>query len=249
MKTLIGFLIGTLLGLALVAAAVWYNPLDRGAIDVPIDNNERTLHLQYDSPLHGSIFYTNSGVEGLPRNPVTLKPLPFRAQRFAHVGVFTLSNRRGEPVAIGIKHLALAESTRLLPAIAPANSVWQVVVPGAGSFFVDSVENYWPFLHDVLLPAVAADDGRWRGRFEGDTTIGPKGTLEAVMTGATGLFRDRNGLAKERLQLDAFSTQAGEAASSAFATLTIVPDPVDVPAIADDATAGAVETVATPATP
>ncbi|MEM1263223.1 MAG: hypothetical protein AAGH76_12560 [Pseudomonadota bacterium] len=230
MKTVIGFLIGLAAGLALVVAAVWYNPLDRGAIDVPIDSNERTLHLQYDSPLHGSIFYTNSGVEGLPRNPVTEKPLPFRAQRFAHVGVFVLSNRRGEPVGVGVKHLALAESTRLLPAIAPVNSVWQVVVPGAGSFFVESEENYWPFLHDVLLPAVSADDGRWRGRFEGDTTIGPKGTLEAVMTGATGLFRDRTGVAKERLQLQTFSTQAGEVASSAFGTLTIVPDPLAAPA-------------------
>ncbi|MEO1036755.1 MAG: hypothetical protein AAFX44_14455 [Pseudomonadota bacterium] len=235
MKNLLVFLLGVVIGLAIVWAVIWYNPLDRGAIDVPIDVDERTLVLEYDSPISGSIYYVNSGLEKLPRNPASQDALFFPSQRGAHVSVHALKNRRGEPVALGIKHFALAEDTALLPARAHVNGAWQILIPGAGGFFIESQENYWPFLRAVLLPA-AFGNGNWQGRYESDSTIGPTGTFEAVMVGASGLFADRTGLAKETLAVTEFSLHAVGGPPTAFGTLTVVPedpqvevDPADDP--------------------
>lgn len=232
MRVVLVFLAGMLLGLALVVAALWFNPLDRGAIDVPIDPSERSLVLAYDSPISGSLYYANSGVEGVPGNPAIVDPLDYPAQRGAHVAVQPFMNQRGDVVGIGIKHFALAESSQLAPPRVTIASAWQVLIPGAGSFFVAQEENYWPFLQEVLIPA-ALGDGSWRGRYAGDTTIGPKGTLEGLMFGASGLFQGRTGVAKETLQLDRFSLLASGGPATAYATMLVVPDAVEV-APADD---------------
>ncbi len=233
MRRLIAFLFGLLLGVGVVLAGIWYNPLGRDAIDVPINVTDNALILNYDSPISGSVFYVNSGLERLPRNPGSQDALYYPTQRGANVSVHVLKNRRGEPVGLGIKYFALNEASRVLPTSLVADSSWQVAIPGAGSFFIESQENYWPFVRAVLLPA-ALGDGRWEGRFSADSTVGPKGTFEANFYGGSGVLAGRRGVASESFELERFSLRTTGEPATPFGVLTVVPEPLTVAAPADD---------------
>jgi len=67
--------------------------------------------------------------------------------------VTTLRSARGEVVGIGFKISSDSEQTSLINANAEVNSVWHVYLPGQGTFLIDQSENYWSYIHDIVIPA------------------------------------------------------------------------------------------------
>ncbi|MEM7278861.1 MAG: hypothetical protein AAF385_12120, partial [Pseudomonadota bacterium] len=206
MKALIGLLLGFVAGVVLVLAALYYAPFNSSNERVPIANEgPGILQLQTGSHLGGAVAYTNSGLERLPVSPANIEQLLYPANRGAHMAVHAMRNEQGEIVGLGVKMFAWSDESRLLFGKVLSNSVWNVMLPGTGSYFVAETENYWPFVKNVALPAWQASDTGWQGDFTEDTTVGPLGTTEGIMMGGNGVLRGQRGTAKESLSISDYA--------------------------------------------
>lgn len=228
MKTLIAFAVGIALGLAAAAGLVYLNPLYAQNDPVPINANaDWSLTISTDGHFGGALVHTHSESLPLPRVPADVEELWHPAHKGVHAFVHAFENQSGELVGVGVKFAAISEESRVLPTQLLLDSDWSVLLPGAGSFFVSQTENYWPFTRAVILPAMKNNQRQWAGTFEGDTTVGPSGTLEAIMIGASGVLRGQRGVAKEAITASRVSLPAQHTAGTASAyrqTLTIVAD-------------------------
>lgn len=206
MRVLIGLLLGFVAGVALVLAVLYFGPFNSSNEHVPIANEgPGILQLQTGSHLGGAVAYTNSGLERLPVFPANIESLLYPANRGAHVAVHAMQNSHGEIVGLGVKMFAWSDESRLLFGKVLSNSVWNVMLPGTGSYFVSETENHWPFVKQVALPALLAEEKTWRGSFEQDTTVGPLGTTEGIMLGGNGVLRGHRGTAKESLTISDYA--------------------------------------------
>ncbi len=228
MKALIAFLFAFALGLLLVVAVAYYNPLYTSNDSVPVNaDSPGALELRFGPELDNAIIYSNSGLERLPRTPESVEELWHPSLRGAHVVLHAMQNAQGETVGLGVKMGAWSEGTRVLKGKLLMNSVWSVLMPQAGSFYVVQTENYWPFAQQVVLPATLNDDKTWTGRFAGDTTVGPQGTLEGVFIGGNGVLRGHRGGAKESVRISSYAmgAQHTTATDTDRSSLTILRDP------------------------
>ncbi len=220
MKTIIAFLVGLALGVALVVAAIFYNPWAANNDLVPLKEDSSALTLRFAGHVGGALVHLNSGLERLPQVPADAERLWHSTHKGNHVLLHVLENSAGEIAGYGVKMAAWSEDSRVLPPRALVASNWNVVVPGLGSFFVAQNENYWPLLREVILPAT--QQGEWKGSFAGDLTVGPRGTLEGEFTGASGVLRGQRGVARESVSAQQYTLDSQHTAGDLEHALTIV---------------------------
>jgi hypothetical protein len=113
-----------------------------------------------------------------------------------------------------------SEQTSLINANAEVNSVWHVYLPGQGTFLIDQSENYWSYIHDIVIPARWSSGDNWKGSFHKIMTSGPGALGIARVTGGSGEFAGQSTEAVESLTASAYSALEGPV--SMDGNLTIV---------------------------
>lgn len=235
MKIIIAFVVGIALGLAAAAGLLYLNPLYAQNDPVPINTDaDWSLTLATDGHFGGALVHTHSDTLPLPRVPTDVEELWHPAHKGVHAFVHAFENQAGEVIGVGVKFAAISEASRALPTKLLLDSDWNVLLPAAGSFFVSQTENYWPFARAVMLPAWKDKQRHWEGTFDGDTTVGPSGTLEAIMIGASGVLRGQRGVAKEAITASRVSLPAQHTAGTAGAYRQILTIVADEPPVSDE---------------
>ena len=210
MKYVVSLLLGFVLGAAMVAAALYYNPLTRENVRVPLTAAAgASLEFFYGSKDGDTILRTNHSRRLLARVPEDIPDLWEPALKGVSVWLTVLRDVDRLPVGLGLRMSALSEDTRLLTGDVLLDSAWNVHLPGRGSFFIDTVDDVWPLARAVVLPAWRAPDKQWRGSFSTDLTVGPSPTHVGHMVGSSGDFQGLAGDSRESISLSAFSLQEG----------------------------------------
>lgn len=210
MKYAIALVAGLVVGVLLVLTALYYNPLARENIRVPLTAEPgESVEVFYRSGNGDTVLRTNHEDRLQPRVPEDIIELWEPALDHTAVWLTVLRDVDGVPVGVGVRMSALSEATRPLTGELLLDSVWNVHLPGRGSLFVASVDNLWPLARAVVLPAWRGDQRSWRGNFSGDLTVGPGATHVASMLGGGGAFSGVEGEARESLSIGAFSFREG----------------------------------------
>ena len=213
-KYIIALVLGLLVGTAVFAAAIIYNPFgsDRGLSPLSVTGAE-VLALNFSAVPSDAIVFTNNGesrVRPFPEKVLQLWEAPIR---LTSAMATVLRDARSRTAGIGVKFSSLSEQTKLLEGDALVDSVWYVYLPGRGSLFLEQSENYWTFLREVGLPAYQNSSNNWKGSWLGDLTVGPGALGTARVTGGTGSLQGLQMEAMESLSARAFSAEEGPIAA------------------------------------
>ena len=229
MKYVIALILGLVTGTALFVAGLIYNPFgsDRSLSPLSVTDAE-VITLSFSSVPTDSIVYTNNG-ESLQQSsleralrlwkaPIRSTSAPHPAKvlqlweapiRSTEAMVTVMRDARNQTAGIGIKISSDSEMSRLLHGEAIADSVWYIILPEQGTFFIEQTENYWPFIREVAFPAWRSSANNWRGSWLGNMTDGPGALGTAAVSSGTGRVKgvQMNGL--ESLSARAFSADSG----------------------------------------
>jgi hypothetical protein len=210
MKYLISLIFGLMVGAALFAMGLLYNPffVDRALSPLTVTDAE-VIVLNYSKVPAESIAYTNDGESLHAPHPENVLQLWEASISMTSAMATVLRDARGQVAGVGIKFSSNSESTNLLHGQALANSVWYIYLPEQGSMFMHQSENYWPFFREVAFPAWRSSANNWRGTWLSDMTVGPGALGIAAVSGGSGRFRglEMNGL--ESMSVRAFSADTG----------------------------------------
>ena len=221
MKYVISLLLGALLGASLFSLALYYNPFAAQSTISPLSiTQDRVINLSYSAVASDAILYTDDGESIISTRPDRVADLWELAVIDTRIFVTTLQNVRGEVVGIGFKMSSDSEQTSLIKANAEVNSVWHVYLPGQGTFLIDQSENYWSYIHDIVIPARWSSGDNWKGSFHKIMTSGPGALGIARVTGGSGEFAGQSTEAVESLTASAYSALEGPV--SMKGNLTIV---------------------------
>ena len=213
MKYLIALIVGLIAGVALLLAGLYFNPFaTRQSLSPLAVANERMVVLKYTLAPSELLLFTNDGESVRKPHPQKVQQLWEPAVRKSWVSVAEMSNARGEVVGIGIKFSSDSEKTRPLRAQALVDSIWHIYLPASGTVLVQQVENYWPLLHDIVIPARWSSSDSWRGTWHGNITAGQGALGTARVTGQTGTFAGVEAEAVETLNVTVYSAVDGPAA-------------------------------------
>ena len=214
MKYLISLLLGAIVGAALLALGVLYNPFVKTQTVSPLSvTDARTLTLSYSAVATDSILLTNNGEDRRSPYPEDVLQLWERPINKTELFATVLHDARNQPTGIGVKVSSLSEKTRVLNGEALVDSVWYIYLPGRGSLFVEQSENYWHFVRDVAVPAYRSSANLWKGNWLGNLSAGPGVLNTARVTGGAGEFAGEIMLGLESLAMDAWSADHGAAAA------------------------------------
>lgn len=214
MRYFIALLLGMLLGAAIFAIGLIYNPfnVDSGLSPLSVSDSE-VIALSFSGVASESIVFTNDGDS-------RVKPFPEKAQqlweapiRMSSITATVMHDARGRAAGLGVKFSSLSERTRLLQSDALVDSAWYIYLPDRGSLFVEQSENHWAFLRDVVFPAYRSSANSWRGSWLGDLTTGPGALHTAAVTGGAGSLRGLKMEAVESLSVRAYSLDSGPVAA------------------------------------
>lgn len=229
MKHAIALVLGLFTGVIIFMLGLIYNPFmaDRGLSPLSVTDAE-VITLNFSNVPSESIVYTNNG-ESLQQSslartmrlwkaPIRSTSAPYPAKvlqlweapiRSTEAMATVMRDARDQTVGIGVKFSSDSESTRLLRGEAIADSVWYILLPGRGSFFIEQTENYWPFIREVAFPAWRSSANNWRGSWLGDMTAGPGALGTAAVSSGSGRMEglQMNGL--ESLSVRAYSADSG----------------------------------------
>jgi len=221
MKYVISLLLGALLGASLFSLALYYNPFATHSTISPLSiTQDRVINLSYSAVASDAILYTDDGESIIATRPDRVADLWELAVIDTRIFVTTLQSVRGEVVGIGFKMSSDSEQTSLINAKAEVNSVWHVYLPGQGTFLIDQSENYWSYIHDIVIPARWSSGDNWKGSFHKIMTSGPGALGIARVTGGSGEFAGQSTEAVESLTASAYSALEGPV--SMKGNLTIV---------------------------
>jgi len=210
MKYLVSLLAGSLLGALAFLLALYYNPFAAQPTISPLSvTQDRVINLSYSAVASDGILYTDNGESIIATHPDRVADLWELAIIDTRVFVTMLRGARGEVAGIGFKISSDSESTSLLQAEAEANSVWHVYLPGKGTFLIDQSENYWTYIHDIVIPARWSSGDNWKGSFHSIMTSGPGALGIARVTGGSGEFAGQSTEAVESLTARAYSALQG----------------------------------------
>jgi len=210
MKYVISLLTGVLLGALLFSVALYYNPFAGQVTISPLSvTQDRVINLSYSAVASEGILYTDAGDSIIATHPDRVADLWELAIIDTRIFVTTLHNTRGDVAGIGFKFTSDSERTSLLNANAEVNSVWHVYLPGQGTFLIDQSENYWRYIHDIVIPARWSSGDNWIGAFHGIMTSGPGALGIARVTGGSGDFAGQRTEAVESLTARAYSALTG----------------------------------------
>jgi hypothetical protein len=229
MKYVIALILGIVTGAAIFAVGLINNPFlaDRGLSPLSVTDAE-VITLSFSNVPTESIVYTNNG-ESLQQSRLAralrLWKAPLRSTSAPHPAKVlqlweapirsteamakVMRDARNQVAGIGIKFSSDSEKSRLLHGEAIADSVWYILLPEQGTFFIEQSENYWPFVREVAFPAWRSSANNWRGSWFGDMTAGPGALGTAVVSGGSGRVKGIQMNGVESLSTRAFSADSG----------------------------------------
>ena len=163
MKYVISLAIGMIVGLTLFVLGLYFNPFVGNPSVSPLAVSDLDLvDLSYSLVASDSIVFTNDGESHIKPHPAKVlqlwEPTVNRTRGFVTV----LTDSRGEPAGLGVKFSSDSEDTALIEGVVLVNSVWHIYLPEHGTFLVDQTENFWPYLHDIVIPARLSSGDNWR---------------------------------------------------------------------------------------
>ncbi len=210
MKYLISLLVGMVIGVSLFVLLLYYNPFVGKPSVSPLAISELDLvDLSYSLVASDSIVFTNDGESHVKTHPARVLQLWEPAVKRTRGFVTILSNSRGEPAGFGVKFSSNSEKTELIRSKVLVDSVWHIYLPERGTFFVDQIENFWPYLHDIVVSARLNSGDNWRGSWHRIMTVGPGALGTARVTGSSGELTDTEAEAVESISARAYSAITG----------------------------------------
>jgi hypothetical protein len=212
-KYLLALFGGILVGMILLAATVFYNPMltSNNLSPLAVTDNE-VVHLTYSVAAKDALLYTNDGESQIAPNPTKVQQLWEPTVRRTTATVNMLADSRGRPVGIGIKFSSHSKESSALQGKALVNSVWHIYLPKRGSLFIEQSENYWKYIQDIVVPAYRSSGNNWRGVWLRNITDGPGALGTASVAGGTGQFAGLDTVAVEALSAKAYSVELGPVA-------------------------------------
>jgi hypothetical protein len=229
MKYIIALVLGFFAGVIIFVAGLVYNPFmaDRGLSPLSV-TDEKVITLSFSNVPSDSIIYTNNG-ESLQQSrlagalrlwkaPIRSVSAPYPAKvlqlweapiRSTEAMVTVMRDARNQTAGIGIKFSSDSEKSRLLFGEVIADSVWYLLLPEHGAFFIEQTENYWPFVREVALPAWRSSANSWRGSWLGDMTAGPGALGTAAVSSCSGRAAGIQMNGVESLSVRAYSADIG----------------------------------------
>lgn len=210
MKYVISLIVGMVVGVALFVLGLYYNPFVGNPSVSPLAISDLELvELSYSLVPRESIVFTNDGESDVAPHPTKVLELWEPTVKKTRGFVTTLTDSRGEPVGLGVKFSSDSEQSALLDAEVLVNSVWHIYLPERGTLFVDQTENYWSYLHDIVIPSKMSSGDNWRGSWYGIMSSGPGALGTARVTGSTGDMMDVESEAVESVTARAYSATSG----------------------------------------
>lgn len=233
MKYLVSLLAGMSVGVAAFLALLYFNPLMSKNTLSPLSVTDNDIiKLIYSAVAEDSLVYSNDGESQVAPYPAKVLQLWEPTIRRTSAMATVLENSRGQDVGIGIKFSSDSESTRLLNGEIISDSVWHIYLPGRGSLFMQQTENYWNYLHDIVIPARWSSANSWRGAWYSNITAGPGALGTARVVGGSGEFSGLESEGVEALAAKAYSIERGPVAIGGELSVeipridfTVTPDP------------------------
>ncbi len=222
MKYAISLVIGMILGVMLFVLGLYFNPFVGNPSVSPLAVSDLDLvDLSYSLVASDSIVFTNDGESHIKPHPAKViqlwEPTVSRTRGFVTV----LTDSRGEPAGLGVKFSSDSEDTTLIEGVVLVNSVWHIYLPEHGTFLVDQTENFWPYLHDIVIPARLSSGDNWRGSWHGIMSVGPGALGTARVTANTGPYTATEAEAVESITARAYSANTGPVGMSGSLTIAL----------------------------
>lgn len=210
MKYLVSLLLGLVVGVALFAAGLIFNPFiaERRVSPLSVTDAE-VITLNFATVPAESIVYTNDGESAQAPYPEKVLQLWEAPIRMTSAMATVMRDARNQVAGFGVKFMSNSESTRLLRGDAIVDSVWYVYLPEHGSMFIEQTENYFPLIREVAFPAWKNSANSWRGDWFGDLTSGPGALGTARVSGGSGRLEGLRMEGVESMTVKAFSSDAG----------------------------------------
>ncbi|MFQ5982083.1 MAG: hypothetical protein ACE5KS_01785 [Woeseiaceae bacterium] len=225
MKYLISLLVGMAIGIALFVLVLYYNPFVGNPSVSPLAVSELDLvDLSYSLVPSESIVYTNDGESHVMPHPAKVLQLWEPTVKQTRGLVTILTDSRGQPAGLGVKFSSDSEQSELINARVLVDSVWHIYLAERGTFFVDQTENFWPYLHDIVVPARLSSGDNWRGTWHRVMSAGPGALGTARVTGSTGHLSGGEAEAVESVTARAYSAISGPVAMTGNLTIAFPHD-------------------------
>ena len=222
MKYVISLATGMLIGIALFLMGLFYNPFVGNPSVSPLAVSDLDLvDLSYSLVPSESIVFTNNGESSAKTHPARVlelwEPTVSKTRGFVTI----LMDSRGEPAGLGVKFSSDSEETALIHGEALVHSVWHIYLPDRGTIFVDQTENFWPYVHDIVIPAQLSSGDNWRGTWHGIMSTGPGALGTARVTGNTGVLSSIEAEAVESITARAYSAITGPVGMNGNLTIAL----------------------------
>ncbi len=222
MKYAISLVVGMVIGVALFVLGLYYNPFVGNPSVSPLAMSDLDLvDLSYSLVASDSIVFTNDGESHVEPHPAKVLQLWEPTIKQTRGFVTVLNDSRGMPAGLGVKFSSDSEETALVDGEVLVNSVWHIFLPEYGTFFVDQTENFWPYLHDIVIPARLSSGDNWRGSWYGIMSAGPGALGTARVTANTGPYSDTEAEAVESITARAYSANTGPVGMSGSLTIAL----------------------------
>ena len=210
MKYVVTLILGLIIGAAIFAVGIGYNPFTGDRVLSPLSvTDAQVIVLQFSPVPAESIVYTNNGESVPSPYPEKVSQLWEAPIRKTSAMATIMRDARNQPAGIGLKISSLSESTDLLRGKAIIDSIWYIYTPQHGSMFIQQTENYLPFVQEVAFPAWRSSANSWRGTWIGNTTSGPGALGTAAVSGGSGRVKGLDLDGVETLTVRAFSADTG----------------------------------------
>ncbi len=222
MKYAISLVVGMVIGVALFVLGLYYNPFVGNPSVSPLAMSDLDLvDLSYSLVASDSIVFTNDGESHVEPHPAKVLQLWEPTIKQTRGFVTVLNDSRGMPAGLGVKFSSDSEETALVDGEVLVNSVWHIYLPEYGTFFVDQTENFWPYLHDIVIPARLSSGDNWRGSWYGIMSAGPGALGTARVTANTGPYSGADAEAVESITARAYSANTGPVGMSGSLTIAL----------------------------
>ena len=198
MKYVVSLLFGLVLGVAVGAALLYFNPLTQSQSS-PLSNPQRTLAYTLGADTWLS---THDGRLELPVVPKEAPRLFEDGIRGAWLAAFPLKDESQKVLVAATRISVPSQESEFLHAGLVVEDYWLISAPGAGSLFVHARSNQWPLVRDTVVDVDLL--GRsFDGPEQYDPTRGPASDGAEVF-GLTGAYQGKRGSARERLSLPSY---------------------------------------------
>lgn len=222
MKYLISLSIGMLVGIALFVLGLYYNPFVGNPSVSPLALSDLDIvDLSYSLVASDSIAFTNDGESHVKPHPAKVLQLWEPTVKRTRGLVTILANSRGEPAGLGVKFSSESEQTAIIDSEVLMHSVWHIYLPERGTFLVDQTENFWSYLHDIVIPARLSSGDNWRGSWHGIMSVGPGALGTARVTANSGSLSGAEAEAIESITARAYSAITGPVGMSGHLTIAL----------------------------